>query len=441
MRKGTRIALPGLLIAVCAVSAGAQDPLRRKGDLGITVRSPGAPTKPGAEIARVRPGGAGEKSGLAVGDRILAVDGRKLTDEATLSRVYERLRSGDRVRLTVARSAEEFDRTVTVPALPLERIEGLEVVYGSVVSEKGHRVRTIRTRPEGAAGRRPGLFLVGWLSCDSVESPLGASDGFARLLRDVMTRSGYVVLRMDKPGVGDSGGPACADTDFETELAAYRAAFRAFATSPEVDPGRIVVMGMSNGGGFAPLVVGDAPVAGFVVSGGWSKTWLEHMLEIERRRLSLSGAEPGEVSRQMKGMSELYDLYLNGKKTPGEIVREQPRLAPLWEDEPAHQYGRPAAFYQQLQELNLAAAWQKVSAPVLSIHGEYDWIMSREDHELIVAWVNRNRPGAGRFVSIPKMDHGYRRYASPEAAFRGEGGVYAEDVSGTIVDWLRARAL
>jgi membrane-associated protease RseP (regulator of RpoE activity) len=176
MRKGTRIALPGLLIAACAVSAGAQDPLRRKGDLGITVRAPAASAKPGAEIARVRPGAAGERSGLAAGDRILAVDGRKLTDEATLSRVYERLRAGDRVRLTVARAAGEFDRTITVPALPLERIEGLEIVYGSVVSEKGHRVRTIRTRPEGATGRLPGLFLVGWLSCDSVESPLGEPD-------------------------------------------------------------------------------------------------------------------------------------------------------------------------------------------------------------------------------------------------------------------------
>jgi pimeloyl-ACP methyl ester carboxylesterase len=439
MRNGTRIAVAGLLTALCAVNAGAQDSLRRKGDLGLTVRAPVA-GKPGAEIVRVRAGSAGAKAGLATGDRILAVDGRSLTDEATLSRVYERLRAGDRVRLTIRRSAEVFDRTVAVPALPQERIEGLDVVYGSVVSDRGHRVRTVLTKPVGESGRLPGLFLVGWLSCDSVEAPLGAPDGFARLLREIMTRSGFAVMRMDKPGVGDSEGPACADTDFETELSAYRAAFRAFASSREVDPKRIIVMGMSNGGGFAPLVVGDVPVAGFIVSGGWGKTWLEHMLEIERRRMSLSGAEPGEVSRQMKGMSELYDLYLNGRRTPGEIVRERPRLAPLWDDEPAHQYGRPAVFYQQLQDANLAAAWQKVSAPVLSIHGEYDWIMSREDHELIAAWINRNRPGAGRFVSIPKMDHGYRRYASPEAAFRNEGGVYAQDVSDTILEWLRARA-
>jgi pimeloyl-ACP methyl ester carboxylesterase len=436
MGKGTRIALPGLLIALWALNAIAQDPLRRKGDLGLRVRPP-APSKPGAEIVRIRPGSAGEIAGLAVEDRILAVDGRSLTDEATFSRVYERLRGGDRVRLTVRRAAEQFDRTVTVPTLPKEKIEGLDVVYGSVTSERGHRVRTVLTKPVGASGRLPGLFLVGWLSCDSVEFPIGEPDGFARLLREVMTRSGFVVMRMDKPGVGDSEGPACADTDFETELAAYRAAFRTFAASPEVDPKRIVVMGMSNGGGFAPLVVRDVPVAGFIVSGGWGKTWLEHMLEIERRRLSLSGAEPGEVSRQMKGMAELYDLYLNGRRTPGEIIKERPRLAPLWDDEPAHQYGRPAAFYQQLQDANLAAAWQKVSAPVLSIHGEYDWIMSREDHELIVAWVNRNRPGAGRFVSIPKMDHGYMRYPSAEAAFRGEGGVFAEDAPDAMVEFLR----
>jgi pimeloyl-ACP methyl ester carboxylesterase len=439
MRKGTRITVPGFLIAFVAVSAVGQDQLKRKGDIGVAVRSP-SPGKPGLEVVRVHAGSAAANAGLAPGDRILAVDGRSLTDDTTVSRVYEKLRAGDRARLTVRSSGRELERTITVPALPREQIEGLDVVYGSVVSYRGHRVRTIVTKPVGATRRLPGLFLVGWLSCDSVESPVGPPDGFARLLREVMTRSGFVVMRMDKPGVGDSEGPACADTDFETEVAAYRAAFREFATSPLVDPKRIVVMGMSNGGGFAPLVVVDVPVAGFIVSGGWGKTWLEHMLEIERRRLSLSGAEPGEVSRQMKGMAELYDLYLNGRRTPGEIIKERPRLAPLWDDEPGHQYGRPAAFYQQLQKTNLAAAWQKVSAPVLSIHGEYDWIMSREDHELIASWVNKNRPGAGRFVAIPKMDHGYRRYASPEAAFRNENGVYAQDVADTIVEWLRARA-
>ncbi len=435
--KVTRGAVVGLLLLFAVGAPLLQaDALRRKGDLGISVREPDA-AKPWVEVARVRPGGAGATLGLAPGDRIEAIDGRPVADTVAFSRLFERIRGGDRVTLRVRRAGAVLDRTVTVPALPEERIEGLDVAYGSVVSELGHRLRTIVTKPKGATGRLPGLFLAGWLSCDSVESPVGEPDGFARLLRHVMTQSGYAVMRMDKPGIGDSEGPACAETDFRTELAGYRAAFQAFAASDAVDPARIVVIGMSNGGGFAPLVTGNRKVAGFIVSGGWGKTWLEHMLEIERRRLTLSGLAPGEVSRQMQGLARLYDEYLNVKKTPGQIVREQPRLAKLWDDAPAHQYGRPAAFYQQLQDTNLAEAWQKVSAPVLSIHGQYDWIMSREDHELIAAWVNRNRPGAARFVEVPGMDHGYRRYASAEAAFRGEGGVFADDAPAEMVRFLR----
>jgi pimeloyl-ACP methyl ester carboxylesterase len=436
MRRVTKILAPGLLFASFALAADPPDPLRRRGDLGLSVREPSGDSR-WAEVVRVRPEGAGAAAGLRPKDRILAIDGKPLDDIVAFSRIYDRLRGGDRIRLTVEREGGRFDRSLTVPAMPREEIEGLDVVYGSVTSEKGHRLRTVVTKPGGATGRLPGLFLVGWLSCDSVESPTGNPDGFARFLREVITGSGFVVMRVDKPGVGDSEGPACAETDFETELAAYRAAFRAFAGSPEVDSKRIVVMGMSNGGGFAPLVAGDRPVAGFIASGGWGKTWLEHMLEIERRRLTLSGLEPGEVSRRMVGYAELYDRYLNGRKTPAEVVRERPPLAALWEDDPAHQYGRPAAFYQQLQATNLAAAWQKVRAPVLAIHGEYDWIMSREDHELIAAWVNRNRPGAGKFVQIPKMDHGYRRYASAPAAFRNENGVYAPEASAAVLSWLR----
>ena len=51
----------------------------------------------------------------------------------------------------------------------------------------------------------------------------------------------------------------------------------------------------------------------------------------------------------------------------------------FWYDTPDGQYGRPAAFYQQLQALNLGEAWQKMNAPVLVIRGGADDIMSRAD--------------------------------------------------------------
>src|SRR6516165_5341299 len=52
--------------------------------------------------------------------------------------------------------------------LPYEQIAGRVVEYGSVVSARGQRVRTITTRPTDARDRLPVIVFVPWLSCDSV---------------------------------------------------------------------------------------------------------------------------------------------------------------------------------------------------------------------------------------------------------------------------------
>src|SRR5262249_17255427 len=139
------------------------------------------------------------------------------------------------------------------------------------------------------------IFVVGWLSCDSVEAPPGSMDGSQLVLQSIARLPGFATVRMDKAGVGDSQGD-CASTDFTTELGGYRQAFRALRDYTFVDPDRIFLFGISNGGGFAPLVAEGAPVKGYVVDGGWIKTWYEHMLEIERRRLGLQGTGPAELN-------------------------------------------------------------------------------------------------------------------------------------------------
>ncbi len=98
---------------------------------------------------------------------------------------------------------------------------------------------------------------------------------------------GFATVRLEKAGVGDSKGD-CAQTDFTAELGAYRQAFLKTRNYPFVDPGRIFILGVSEVVDLPPLVAQGAPVKGYVVDGGWSKTWYEHMLEIERRRWTLS---------------------------------------------------------------------------------------------------------------------------------------------------------
>lgn len=180
---------------------------------------------------------------------------------------------------------------------------------------------------------------------------------------------------------------------------------------------------MSNGGDILPVVAEEQRVSGYVVINGWSKTWFEHMMELLRRDSERRKLPPGEVALRMRGYAELYAHYLLEKKLPGDVLRLKPHLASFWDGDASRQYGRPAAFYHQLQDLNLAEAWSKVSAPTLVIWGDRDWIMSGDDHERIVAMVNRNHPGASRLVVVPGMDHFIE-------------GEFATSVGTTVLAWL-----
>jgi pimeloyl-ACP methyl ester carboxylesterase len=131
------------------------------------------------------------------------------------------------------------------------------------------------------------------------------------------------------------------------------------------------------------------------------------MLELERRRLIEAGKPPAEVNAQIKAFTEFYDLYLIQGMTPGKIVAQHPEWKTYWYDSPEGQYGRPAAFYQQLQALNLGELWQNVTAPVLVIRGSNDTIMSQADSEAITQIVNQAHLGHARYLQIDGMTHGF----------------------------------
>ena len=338
-----------------------------------------------------------------------------------------------------AAGADSLPRRSNVPG---ESYPNVDVIYDSVVVPHGERLRTIITRPHDAKGKLAVIVVAGWLSCDSVEAPSGTKDATGLVFQGLARMPGFCLFRVDKQGVGDSEGN-CAETDFESELAGYRAAFRALRSYDFIDPKRVYVLGISNGGGFAPIIPESdseqSQVRGYVAVGGWVKTWFEHMLEIERRRFALMGKSPAEVNERMKGAATLYHDWLIKNGSIDQILSERPELAELWPEgkDHLHLYDRPLAFYQQLQDLNLAAVWSRVKVPTLVLHGQYDWIMSREDHELIAQYVNANRPGAARFIEVPEMGHTFQHYLSFADAFKGKGAPFDPKVTRLVIDWLK----
>lgn len=346
------------------------------------------------------------------------------------------------VALTATLCGEELPRKSKAPR---ETYPNVDVIYDSVTAPDGNRLRTIITKPRNTKGKLPVIFVAGWLSCDSVEAPAGTKDESGLVFRGLAQVPEFVLFRMDKQGVGDSEG-VCSETDFDSELAGYRAAFRAMKNYDFIDTKKIYILGISNGGGFAPLVPESeterAQVRGYISVGGWVKTWFEHMLEIERRRFTLMGKSPGEVNDRMKGAAMLYDEWLIKGRPVDDVLKERPQLADLWPEgkDRGHLYGRPLRFYQQLQQLNLAAAWSRLKVPTYVLRGAFDWIMSRDDSELIASYVNHNGDLAS-FYEIPQTGHTFQHYLSLADAFKGKSAPFDPKIIGLLVDWLRNEAI
>jgi len=341
--------------------------------------------------------------------------------------------------LVAITSADELQRKTKTPR---ESYPNVDVIYDSIAVSQGERLRTIITKPHDAKGKLPVIFVAGWLSCDSVEAPVDTKDATGIVFRGLAQLPGFCLFRLDKQGVGDSEG-VCGENDFESELTGYRAAFHALSRFDFIDTNRVYILGISNGGGFAPLVpeseAEQVQVRGYISVGGWVKTWFEHMLEIERRRFALLGKSSAEVNERVKRAATLYHDWLIKGKTIDEVVQDRPELAELWPEgaDRTHLYGRPLAFYQQLQKLNLAGAWSRVKVPTLVLHGQYDWIMSREDPELIAQYVNANRHGAARFVEVPEMGHAFQHYLNMADAFAGKSAQFDPKVLRLLTDWLK----
>ena len=324
--------------------------------------------------------------------------------------------------------------------LPYESVAGVDIRYGEVETAKGYRVRSYTSRPQGAQGKLPVAVFIPWLSCDAVENPKNYRDGWSLTLRTIMRDAGMQVVRIEKPGVGDSEGPSCGETDLEDDMAAFRAGIRAALADPGADPSRLYLIGGSVGGALAPILAAEFKPRGLVTSGGFTRTWLEHMLDIERRRLAYSGAKPAEVNAAMRAFSGFYDETLNHGLTPAQAIAAHPAWKSIWYDEPTRQYGRAMRYYQQLQALDVESAWAQVSVPTLIVWGEYDWIMGRAESDRAAAIVRTRDPSLVTYLVRPGMDHQIFVYKDAAAAFAEKGGTFDEGAAREMASWLKSHA-
>ncbi len=446
MKKLRAVFVLGCFVLVGAANAQVERgaPMPRKATLGASlVATNEARSKElgvalnSIEVTRVVPGTTAEAMKLQVGDVVTSVQGKSVTTSAEVVGMMRDVFGGQDVKVSIIRGGKKMDLTGKTVERPKQKGDGVEVVYDQVVSN-GKRIRVIETHPAGA-GPFPTIFWIGGIGAYSLDGEFpGIAYGniMGPLSKD------YAIVRIDKPGQGDSEGPAYPDLEFDTELEAYLQAVKLTKTLPFVNKDKIAIVGHSMGGVFAPLVAAQEPVAAIGACATISKTWNEYMLENTRRQSLLGGAAPEAVDQEMVELDALcHHLFYEGMK-PADIAAKYPalkaRLNGMIPDGKTYS-GVGIQFFQALAKKNLPGAWAKIDAKVAAIWGENDFISTRYDHEFIADMMNKKKPGSAEFIMIPHSDHGFSQTDSFLDSMQkwGRGGQFNPNIIGILQGWLK----
>jgi len=248
------------------------------------------------------------------------------------------------------------------------------------------------SKPKDASGRLPAVILVsGSGSTDRDENVFGIP--IFGQIADTLADAGFLVLRYDKRGVGQSGGRTEA-ARLEQFAEDARAAVRTMSDRKDVDRKRLAVIGHSEGGWVALMTARDDRVAaiGLVSTVGVSGSELNlyqvtHGLERSTRTASERQATI-ELQKQIQ-QAVVTGLGWDRLNVP-EAIRRQA-------DTP---------YFQSFLTFDPAKLMRDVDQPVLIMQGERDTQVPPANAERLEALAkSRKKAAPVKVVKIPGVNH------------------------------------
>mgnify|MGYP006272909781 CR=1 FL=1 len=332
--------------------------------------------------------------------------------------------SGSLLRVTVP--AQAFDLVRNDVAASTSRTQvfsnpGDEAVF---VPAFGFNLGATITKPKGAPSRAPAVILL-------AGSGVGDRDGMAlgiptlAHLAGALADAGFLVVRYDKRGNGQSGGRAESATlsDFAEDA---RSVVKWLAERKDVDPRRIAVVGHSEGAWVGMLAASrEKRVAALVSLAGASVTGAELVLEQQQAALDRLTLTPEERASRVALQKQIHAATLTGRG---------------WEGvPPAMRRDADTPWFQSMLAFDPAQTMKKVKQPLLFVHGALD-------RQVPVSHVDRladlaRRSSDSKSVEVVTV-RGVNHLLVP--ATTGEVSEYAQltdrtvsaDVTGAVATWL-----
>ncbi|MEJ7578214.1 MAG: PDZ domain-containing protein [Pyrinomonadaceae bacterium] len=302
MGNHMRYILTVIILLICSLSSFAQD-LKRQGSFGVQFAPVTNAVKAqfrltneqGILVQRVIPGSSAQEGGILVNDIILKINSTDIKDVAQFRSLANGFRGGDQLQIVLLRDGKQQTKTFALKPRPYETHPNFDILYQSVTVD-GARRRVIITKPK-TPGKHPAIFVVTGVGCFS-QDKLTPDSVSGRILY-TLTQKGFVTMRVEKSGMGDSEGIPCSSpqVDLQAETRGYVAGLKALKSYAFVDNERIFIFGQSIGGVIAPIIAAESPVKGLIVAETVGKSWFAYELENLRRQLPLRGVAYDEVEK------------------------------------------------------------------------------------------------------------------------------------------------
>lgn len=285
----------------------------------------------------------------------------------------------------------------------------------------GHTLAGTLTLPTDASPPFPGVVLITGSSPQNRDMtahwvwPASAYKPF-RQIAHTLSQHGIAVLRTDDRGCGCSGGGPLKNATIQDRADDNRSAVAYLKGRAEIDPARIGLLGLSEGGIIGPMIAAsdDSIRAVVILAGtatnGWKIMEHQYWYDIERNE-KLSSQEKKDALE--KRMAKLRKWVRSGKATPWSMS------------------------FMAYMPLPTA---QKVTCPVLILHGDKDAQVPVE-HAHYLAQAMKSAGNTDVTVRIFKdIDHPFLpdtdgRQSGYMKLLRN-GAVVPEEVIDTITTWL-----
>jgi uncharacterized protein len=328
---------------------------------------------------------------------------------------------------------------LTVPA------QNLDVVREDIASVASRQVVVSRANDERVRIPANGFTLAGTVSKPTAPSEAprpavvlvggsgpadrdGLAFGIATLgeLAGALADAGFIVMRYDKRGVGQSGGrPETAGLpDFSDD---QRAAIKFLTDRKDVDDKRIAVAGHSEGGLVSLISAGkDKRVAAVVLLATPGVSGSDLVLAQQQHLLSRSNLPDADRQTRIDLQKRINDAAMTGKGLeafPPDVRRQIDNTE-----------------FQSLLNADPAKIVPGVRQPILIVQGVLDTQVAPDNAERLEALArSRKQPAAVDVVKVPGVNH------LLAAATTGEVDEYATlpdkhispAVSSAVVEWLK----